>query len=405
MIKLFAKDLKLFFKDKQSVLLTFLLPIILISLFAFAFGGIGRSSTPNPVKLLITDNDSTATSIKIIAKLDSLDGLKTILVDLEKAREQISRGNYAGVLIFHKGFEDSVNAGTKMPLELLYDKAQEMKIGMLQPVLISTLMSSVGKQTITKNIERYLNSNFPNINKDIRDKIFSDAVTGSGNNIGLDLDSDIKMTSIVGERKETNLGLIQAVAGTSILMLLFSVAALGTSILEEKGNGTLNRLIYSPLKANTILFSKMLFTYCIALLQLCIMFLFSWLVFGLDIFVNIPALILMIAAVAFAVTGFGIFLAAVAKTRHQAQSLSTLVILIMSAIGGSMIPLFIMPSIMRKIAVLSVNYWGIQGFYDIFWRELSLVDILPRVLVLAGIGAVMTLISIKLFKKNIMELL
>ena len=92
----------------------------------------------------------------------------------------------------------------------------------------------------------------------------------------------------------------------------------------------------------------------------------------MDMSVNIPGLILMIIATSFAVSSLGIFLAAVAKTRQQAQNLSTIIILVMSAIGGSMIPLFIMPSILQKIALLSVNYWGIQGFYDLFWRALPL---------------------------------
>jgi ABC-type multidrug transport system permease subunit len=76
----------------------------------------------------------------------------------------------------------------------------------------------------------------------------------------------------------------------------------------------------------------------------------------------------------------------------------------MSAIGGSMIPLFIMPSILQKIALFSVNYWGIQGFYDIFWRNLPLEEILPKILLLISIGIVMTLASIRLFKKRIIKL-
>jgi ABC-2 type transport system permease protein len=115
-------------------------------------------------------------------------------------------------------------------------------------------------------------------------------------------------------------------------------------------------------------------------------------------------LILMIIATAFAVSSLGIFLAAVAKTRQQAQNLSTILILIMSAIGGSMIPIFIMPAILQKIALLSVNYWGIQGFYDIFWRSLPLGAILPRIGVLTGIGIIMTLASVWLFNRRIMKL-
>jgi len=203
---------------------------------------------------------------------------------------------------------------------------------------------------------------------------------------------------------DSNLGLVQAVAGTAIMMLLFSIAELGTSILEEKETGTLDRLLYSPLNSTAILTGKILFALFTSWFQLTVMFLFSWLALGLDIFINVPALILMIIATGFAVSSFGIFLASISKTRKQAQSLSTLVILIMSALGGSMIPLFSLPDIMQKIAVVTVNYWAIQGFYDIFWRTLPLVEILPRILVLIGIGGVITFFSVVLFKKNVLKL-
>jgi len=84
--------------------------------------------------------------------------------------------------------------------------------------------------------------------------------------------------------------------------------------------------------------------------------------------------------------------------------MSTIIIMLMSAIGGSMIPLFVMPAFMQKIAVISVNYWGIQGFYDIFWRRLPLLDIAPKIFVLVSIGLIMTLISTRLFKKNLLKL-
>jgi hypothetical protein len=68
-----------------------------------------------------------------------------------------------------------------------------------------------------------------------------------------------------------------------------------------------------------------------------------------------------------------------------------------------MIPLFIMPPILQKMALLSVNYWGIQGFYDLFWRALPLEEILPKILVLICIGVLMTSASIQLFKKRIIK--
>ena len=399
MLKLFKKDLKIFFHDQRSVILTFLLPLILITLFAFAYGGIGEfDGRSEPVSLLVADLDQTSSSKEIVNKIDSLDDIIIIISDSIKSKELVIKGKYACALIIYKGFQDSLQAGNATPIELVYDRSREMEIGIIQQNLISTLMASTGKIIVQQSIENYLKDQFPAIDKNMTENIIRSAKNNYKN------EPAIKWTSIVGEKNDTKLGLIQAVAGTAILMLLFSVAGVGTSILEEKENGTINRLLYSPLKGSAILYGKMLFAFFISILQLTVMFLFAWLIFNMDLSVNIPALILMIIATAFAVSSLGIFLAAIARTRQQAQNLSTIIILVMSAIGGSMIPLFIMPPILQKIALLSVNYWGIQGFYDIFWRTLPLEAILPKIFILVSIGIVMTLASIWLFKKRIMRL-
>jgi ABC-type Na+ efflux pump permease subunit len=399
MFKLFKKDLILFFHDRRSVILTFLLPVILITLFAFAYGSIGAyDGRSEPVKLLVADLDQTGSSKEIINKIDSLEDIIIVVADSIKSKELVISGDYVCALIIYKGFADSLEYGTSTPVELFYDRSREMEVAILQQNLISTLMASAGAIIITTSIEKYLQDQFPGINKSTTDSIVKKAVKKDNNKVS------VKWTSVVGEKNDTKLGLIQAVAGTAILMLLFSVAGVGTSILEEKENGTINRLLYSPLKGSSILYSKMLFAFFISILQLTAMFLFAWLVLSMDMNVSMPGLILMIISTSFAVSSMGIFLAAVAKTRQQAQNLSTIIILVMSAIGGSMIPLFIMPAILQKVALLSVNYWGIQGFYDLFWRVLPLKDILPKILVLMSIGVVMTSASLHLFRKRIMKL-
>jgi ABC-2 type transport system permease protein len=398
MFKLFKKDLILFLHDQRSVILTFLLPVILITLFAFAYGSIGTyDGRSEPVKLLISDLEKTPLSDNIVSRIDSLKDISIIVTDSSRARELVIKGKYACAMIINKGFRDSLDNGNIMPVELFYDRSREMEIGIIQHSLITILASSTGEIIIKKKIEKYIQDIFPDDGNEISDEIFESVTEKEGNK------ETIRWTSVAGEKNDTKLGLIQAVAGTAILMLLFSVAGVGTSILEEKENGTINRLLYSPLRGSTILYSKMLFAFFIAIVQLTTMFLFSWLVLNMDMNVNIPGLILMILATSFAVSGLGIFLAAVAKTRQQAQNLSTIIILVMSALGGSMIPLFLMPAILQKIALLSVNYWGIQGFYDLFWRTLPLKDILPKILVLLTIGTVLTLVSIQLFKRRIMK--
>jgi ABC-2 type transport system permease protein len=96
MFKLFKKDLMLFFHDQRSVILTFLLPVVLITLFAFAYGSIGAyDGRSEPVNLLVADLDQTRPSKDIIYKIDSLDDIRIIASDVIKSKELVIKGKYA----------------------------------------------------------------------------------------------------------------------------------------------------------------------------------------------------------------------------------------------------------------------------------------------------------------------
>ncbi len=217
MFKLFKKDLILFFHDQRSVILTFLLPVILISLFAFAYGGIGLfDGRSEPVNLLVADLDQSRSSKEIVYKIDSLKDIKILSSDALKAKELVIKGKYACALIIYEGFQDSLEAGNATRLELVYDRSREMEIGILQQTLISTIMSSTGRIIVNKSIENYLNANFPAIDKRIVDNILRTAIKNNSNAL------TIKWTSVVGEKNDTKLGLIQAVAGTAIPMCVYA---------------------------------------------------------------------------------------------------------------------------------------------------------------------------------------
>ena len=404
MIKLALKDLKIFIQDKKAVMLTFLLPIALITLFAITFGGTGGGSSFSPVRMIVVDQDSTAFSSELTADLDSYKMIRLESHSLIEAKEKVKKGDRVAALVIHKGINDSIIKGGQMPLELIYDPSRQIEYGVLQQVLFSSVYQKLGnqqaKQKAIDNIRRdygYMDS--VSLSSIIQNVETQFEETAADNQAPV-----IKATPMIVEDQNKSFGLIQAVAGTGVMMLLFSVAGMGSSLLLEKEGGTLRRLLYTPLSSSDILFGKMLSTTFVAVVQLVVMFIFGWLVFGLDIFINLPALLLIILATAVACASFGIFLSAISKSRKQVEAMSTIIILVMSAIGGSMMPLPIMPEFMQKLAVISVNYWSIQGFYDIFWRHMDIIEILPKLGVLALIAIVMIAISYHQFKKNLLEL-
>lgn len=120
---IFKKDLKLFFSNKKAVVLTFLIPILLISLFAFAFGGTNTSNKPKQLKLLYVDSDQSNFSQSIIKDLNSIAELKLIIIDKNEGLTLLKKGKEVAMLTIEKGFQDSVKFSKKLPIVLNYDSS------------------------------------------------------------------------------------------------------------------------------------------------------------------------------------------------------------------------------------------------------------------------------------------
>jgi len=406
MLRIAIKDLKLFVAEKRSMILTFIVPIPLITLFSLAFGGMGKGSDVRKLPLVVCDEDHSISTKRLLQQLDSLPQLRLFHTSMDTATDLVQKGKEDAALVFHKGFADSLEQGRNLPIELRYDKAKEVQMGMLMAVLSGNLMHLVGTKSLErKAIVRFDKQN-PGMDSAMKNGVHQMISSNFGGGTGTGKSESILTPTALSAQAEVSPGLIQAVAGTAVMMLLFSVAGLGASLLQEKEEGTLKKLLFSPLTPGNILFGKMISANIVAMTQLLIMFLFSWLAFGLDIKQNIPGLILMIIATAFACSGFGIMLASFVKTRAQVQGLTTLIVLTMSAIGGSMMPTFIMPTWMQHMAVFSVNYWSIQGFYDIYWRlkPISDPDFLMRVGMLFLIGLVLNTVAVFMFRRNILKI-
>jgi ABC-2 type transport system permease protein len=405
MFNILRKELRSLFKDRRAMMLGLLMPIILITVFSLAFGGMGKGGEKK-TQLLICDEDKSSITKKVITGIDSVKALEVTITTTDSAIRLVKTGKYPGVLILHKGFSDSVNALKPLPWEMKYDAAQSTEMQMMQQYLAQSLFGNVGKMMTTRMVMQNAAKQFAGMDSMSRAFAMMSVKKNVESN-STDMDNlqgtIMKIKSSPVEIEQDNAGIVQAVSGTAVMMLLFSLTAMGGRLLEEKENGTLKRLLYSPLKATDILTGKMLSSILFAVIQLLIMFSFSSAVFGLILWPKIASVLLLITATAFACSGFGMFLASIVKSRDQLQSLSTLAILSMSVIGGSMVPSFLMPSWIQTVGHISINYWSIQGFFDIFWRQLPLTDFefLKKVGMLLLFGSVLSTLAFRLFRKNV----
>ena len=202
----------------------------------------------------------------------------------------------------------------------------------------------------------------------------------------------VDIRDVVGEKKKSPMISYYA-AGVGVMFLLFTASAAGGSLLDESDSGALDRVLSARVTMTTLLLGKLTYSALLAFAQLTIMFLWAALVFHLDFFTHIPGFLVMTAITSFAVASFGMLLASLARTRGQLAAFSTLIILTMSALGGSMFPKFLMSDAMLKVGYFTFNSWAISGYQKIFWRDEPISSLGPEIAVLVGAGLVLFVLA------------
>jgi ABC-2 type transport system permease protein len=183
------------------------------------------------------------------------------------------------------------------------------------------------------------------------------------------------------------------------MFLLFTASGSAGVLLDEADSGTLDRVLSSHVTMTSLLAGKLTYNTLLAFTQLTVMFLWAWAVFHLDLFSHIPGFIVMGLSTAVAVAAFGMLLASMCHTRAQLGAVSTLLILIMSSVGGSMFPRFLMPPAMQKAGLFTINAWAIDGFTKVFWRDLPVSALWPQVGVLLATGIVLFLVARRIARR------
>jgi ABC-2 type transport system permease protein len=111
------------------------------------------------------------------------------------------------------------------------------------------------------------------------------------------------------------------------------------------------------------------------------------------------ALVLSIAAIGVAAVSLSLALACTVRTYAQAAATGPILNVLMAAIGGIMVPKFMMPGVMQRLAELSPMNWGLDALLMVLLRGGNIASTLPGVARLLGFAAVMLLIAFLLFRR------
>lgn len=403
------KDLRLWFRDRTGMMLGLLLPIALVTVFGmvmqFAFGG--GSSMPK-VAVWCADEDGSAASQRFVRALRSAEMLSVRPREDEAAkspaelRAMVADGEAHHAIVVGKGFGEAIDAGKEPPLVVVRDPGRAMETRIVGIGLMQATMTAAGGEAMPwmmGSLMRRRGMSDEGVANLVSSMRLVQDVVGRflGGEAGLvaspkpetaskpfDMGTFLEdLVPVVHEdvkppSRPKNLShtLAHSVSGMTVMMLMFGLVACSATILQERDQGTLRRLLVSGAPRLSLLLGKFAFCVVIGMLQLVILFAYGDVLFAVGAFRDPITLLVLSLSWAAAATSFGMLIAVWARTQKQAEGLSTLLILVMAALGGCWFPLQIaeLPWWAEVVTHATITHWAMSGLQAMFWNQKAWSD-------------------------------
>lgn len=371
---------------KLELLLVFVVPVVFFTIFAMIFtSGVGSGKTTK-IKTAIENLDTSGVAADFVERFAAGETVRLVeppaadddLDPYDRARDAILRGRAAVSLVVPEGWSESLDTGTPQKLFLLYDASDQIAPKFMAALVQETLGETLGeraKAVAAEQAERLAAQGVPA--PPVPEPSATPAVES------IDVLADGKANPVVA----------MYAAGIAVMFLLFSATGSAGSLLEEEETQTLERLLASRLGMSHVLIGKWLQLTLVGGLQVIVMFAWAQLAFNLDVLRRWDGFLLMTVTTAAAAAALALMLAAACRTRAQLNAVSVILVLTMSALGGSMVPRYLMSESMQEFGKLTFNAWAIDGYTKLFWRDLPTAELWPELAVMAGSAVVMLVIA------------
>lgn len=387
-----SKDIRLFFRDPGAIGMSYLAPAVILLIFGVIYSGMSGEDSEIEIELLYVDqvqNEQSEAFLENLAEEDVFtiythdpDSDEGSPLTKERAIKLIEDGDFGIALVYEGSRElEDFPVVDQSRLKIYYDPAysmeREITAGMVQRAAFLNLDSDLPGKGMDLLLEELDLTDTPagglisNFMDSLTEEKQDDDESEDGGGSGMMLENLVQIENeeiIQPEVRHGNYFMANTVSGLIVMFLLFFVSFSAASILKEQQEGTIKRLLLAPVTEDEIILGKFLSIGFNSLGQVAVMLILSALVFNVNITGNIGPVIIMSVATVAATSAFGMILAAMARSYEQISASITVIVLVMSAVGGSMFPRILMPSWMKNVGLLTINGWSIDGFLDAMYR-------------------------------------
>lgn len=360
---------------KLEMLLVFVVPVVFFTIFACIFDRqVGRAATT--VRLTTVDLDQSPLSKAVLERIETdpmvrhePSGIDPDVADwgnLESACESVLHGRVKLAVVVPAGWSASLLGGSPQSVSIAADTSDPVAPKIVSALVQQAIGMSLAETQLPKT---------------------SDGAAGPRI-----FGAPVQLIDLLAEGKASPV-VSQYAAGIAVMFLLFTASGMAGSLLEEEESQTLERLMCSQLSMTRLILGKWFFLTLLGSLQVGVMFAWAQAAFGVAVLDRLAGFAVMTFATAGAAASLALVMAAACRTRAQLNAVSTILILTMSAVGGSMVPRYVMSESMQQLGRATFNAWAIDGYTKIFWRDLPIAELAPELMVMGGFGAGLLVIA------------
>lgn len=384
-------------RDRGALALAFLLPPVIFLIFATVFSGTGGGDFRLQIAL------GAEAEIPFPARLEealrddqTLRVLPQVATSREALRRLIESGRADAGLYINGSLEDARST----PITVLVDPGKMLAgailSGQLQRVIardlpdVAIARSAATVEQLTGGLTAEQKQRFAAALRAMEQS------EGAGDGA-----RGLVITEEVGAGTRSSATISYYAGAVAILFLLFSSMQGAATLIEERHAGILDRVAVGAAGTDVVVLGKFLFLTFQGVVQVALIFIAAALFYDLDMSARFAAWLATTLVASASAAGLGLAVASFCTSKQQAQTVSTFVVLVSSALGGSMVPRFMMPPWLQDIGWFTPNAGAVEAYYGILWRDDAIQELLPELSLLIALAAIGLIVSLAVSRRRL----
>lgn len=379
----FIKEILLLKRDIGGIVIIFVMPLLLIVTITLIQDSTFKNLEGSKIPIIFIDNDKSEVSKNIKGELGNSKTFQLLTNFNEKsAQDAVFAGDYQMAIVIPEDLTKDLNSNIDSKVQTIVSsfglegdsaktkteapKAKEIHL------YFDPATNAGFKNSVMNSVNKMV---FEIENKKIY-KAFQDQL-GTTENLeeNKNLISFKEITPKKGEMDIMPNSVQHNVPAWTLFAIFFIVVPLSINLVKEKSQGTSVRARISPTPYFVHILGKT-FTYLIiCLIQFLLMvavgiYLFPYMDLpAFDVSGKMFQLVTVTLFAGLAAIGFGVLLGTIADTQEQSAPFGATSVVVLAAIGGIWVPVFLMPEFMQTVAKFSPMNWGLNAYYDIILRN------------------------------------